>query len=243
MLSKGPRVCHDCPPFPRIFSGRNAFRRVPDIRPAAMQRTDHDRMPPCKHFLDARKQNQNRCVALRTLAGARGPTAILAASAHGQADTSATSPFEPALCDLVHPRAHLVVGVGELASDLANPNGATTRLGLRQISLHAMNDLDMPKDSQPPSRHRFYIGSAAIFWFVVALGIWLRLFFKPPIFKNDDVWWAGWSLASYASVPAFVMALLAVFIRNQSKTNVPAWLITPPVFLFIIYMQLEWKRF
>src|SRR5262245_39337452 len=102
-----------------------------------------------------------------------------------------------------------------------------------------VNDLDMPKGSQPPSRQRFYIGSAAIFWFVVALLIWLRLFFKPPIFKNDDVWWAGWSLASYASAPAFFMALLAIFIRNQSTNAVPAWLITPPVFVFIIYMQLK----
>src|SRR5262249_34475112 len=122
-------------------------------------------------FFGCAKTKSEPLCRITNIAGARGPTAILAASAHGQTVTSATSPFEPALCDLVHPRAHLVVGVGELASDLANPNGATTRLGLRQISLHAMNDLDMPKDSQPPSRHRFYIGSAAIFWFVVALGI------------------------------------------------------------------------
>lgn len=39
-----------------------------------------------------------------------------------------------------------------------------------------MNDLDVPKGSQPHSRCRFYIGSAAIFWFVVALLIWGTLF-------------------------------------------------------------------
>jgi hypothetical protein len=101
-----------------------------------------------------------------------------------------------------------------------------------------MNDLDVPKGSQPPSRHRFYIGSAAIFWFFVALVMWARLFFTPAPFTNDDMSWDAWFRAWQFSAPAFVMVLLAIFIRNQSDTNIPPWLITPPVFVFIIYMMI-----
>src|SRR5262245_43087417 len=64
----------------------NAFRPVPDIRSAAMQRTDHDRYVFLQTFGLVRETNQKRYVALRTLSGVRRPTVILVASAHGQAD-------------------------------------------------------------------------------------------------------------------------------------------------------------
>ena len=101
-----------------------------------------------------------------------------------------------------------------------------------------MNDLDVPKGSQPPSPHRFYIGSAAIFWFFAAVLIWARIFFTPAPFKNDAMSWDALFRASQFSAPVFAMALLAIFIRNLSKTNIPAWLITPPVFVLIIYMMI-----
>jgi hypothetical protein len=98
-----------------------------------------------------------------------------------------------------------------------------------------MNDLDVPKGSQPPSRRRFYIGSAAIFWFVVALLIWGTLFYLSLLFRKDG----DWFLASYSSAPALLAALLAVLIRNLSYNGVLAWLITPPVWVFVSYIMLH----
>jgi len=79
-------------------------------------------------------------------------------------------------------------------------------------------------------RRRFYIGSAAIFWFVVALLIWGALFYL----RKDN----ALSVASYFSAPALIAALLAVLIRNLSYNGVLAWLITPPVFLFGSYLAI-----
>ena len=98
-----------------------------------------------------------------------------------------------------------------------------------------MNDLDVPKGSQPHSPRRFYIGSAAIFWFVVALLIWGTLFYLSVSLKIDG----DWFLASYSSAPALLAALLAVLIRNLSDNGIPAWLITPPVFVFVSYIMLR----
>jgi hypothetical protein len=104
-----------------------------------------------------------------------------------------------------------------------------------------MNDLDVPKGSQPPSRRRFYIGSAAIFWFVLALLIWGILFFNLYLRLqfSDDMWWGTWFFPSYFSAPAVLAALLAVLIRNLSANAVAAWLITPPVFVLIGYLMLR----
>jgi lysylphosphatidylglycerol synthetase-like protein (DUF2156 family) len=92
-------------------------------------------------------------------------------------------------------------------------------------------------NSQIP-RRRFYIGSAAIFWFVVAVVMWGIFFFKlRSVFKNDDMWWqSAWFFASYFSAPALLAALLAVLIRNLSGYGVLAWLITPPVWVFVSYI-------
>jgi len=51
-------------------------------------------------------------------------------------------------------------------------------------------------------------------------------------------------LASYLSAPALLTALLAVLIRNLSDNTsvppwLPAWLITPPVFVFGSYIMLH----
>jgi hypothetical protein len=108
-----------------------------------------------------------------------------------------------------------------------------------------MNDLDVPKGSQPPFRRRFYIGSAAIFWFFAALLIWVTLFYNlSPQLKKDGMWWGAWFIASYFSAPALLAALLAVLIRNLSANAavppwLPAWLITPPVFVFVGYIMLR----
>jgi hypothetical protein len=95
-------------------------------------------------------------------------------------------------------------------------------------------------------RRRFYIGSAAIFWFLVALLIWGTFFFNlRSVFKNDDMWWqSAWFFASYFSAPALLAALLAVLIRNLSYNGVPppwllAWLITPPVWVFVSYIMVR----
>jgi hypothetical protein len=105
-----------------------------------------------------------------------------------------------------------------------------------------MNDLDVPKGSQPPSRPRFYIGSAAVFWFVVAGALLLRttrFFYLDLPYKPDY----GWLQASYVSVPALLAALLAIYIRNVSDHDLPPWIITPPVFVFVSYFMIiqEWK--
>jgi hypothetical protein len=104
-----------------------------------------------------------------------------------------------------------------------------------------VNDLDMPKGSQPPSRRRFHIGSAAIFWFFAAVVIWGTLFYvvSLPLEKDNAL-----SVASHFSAPAFIAALLAVLIRNLSDNAgvppwLPAWLITPPVFVFASYIMLH----
>jgi hypothetical protein len=60
--------------------------------------------------------------------------------------------------------------------------------------------------------------------------IYLSLKFK----KDGD-----WFLASYDSAPALLAALLAVLIRNLSDNGIPAWLITPPVFVFVSYIMLR----
>ena len=95
-------------------------------------------------------------------------------------------------------------------------------------------------NSQIPQR-RFYIGSAAIFWFVVALLVWGIFFFNlRAVFKNDDMWWqSAWFSALYFSAPALLAALLAVLIRNLSYNAVLAWLITPPVWVFVSYIMLH----
>jgi hypothetical protein len=90
-------------------------------------------------------------------------------------------------------------------------------------------------------RRRFYVGSAAIFWFVVALLIWGTLFFNfklRPQF-TDDMWWGTWFFPSYFSAPALLTAPLAVLIRNVTRSNVPAWLMTPPVFVIVGYFMLR----
>ena len=96
-----------------------------------------------------------------------------------------------------------------------------------------MDDLDVPKGSQRPSWRRFCVGSAAIFWFVVAPLIWGALFYLSLTFKKDG----DWFLASYFSAPALFAALLAVLIRNLSYNDIPAWLITPPAFVFVSYIM------
>jgi hypothetical protein len=98
-----------------------------------------------------------------------------------------------------------------------------------------MREVDVPTGSQSPSRGRFYIGSAAISWFVVALLIWGTLFYLSLKFKTDG----DWFLASYYSAPALLAALLAVLIRNLNDNGIPAWLITPPVFVFVSYIMLR----
>ena len=82
--------------------------------------------------------------------------------------------------------------------------------------------------SQIPQR-RFYIGSAAIFWFFAALLIWGTLFHFLSLPLGKD---SAWTIASYLSAPALLAAVLAVLIRNLSYNGVLAWLITPPVFVF-----------
>jgi hypothetical protein len=95
------------------------------------------------------------------------------------------------------------------------------------------------KGSQPPSRRRFYIGSAAGFWFFVAVVIWGMFFIVLRHEIKGDTWGA-WFLASYISAPALLTALLAVLIRNMTRSNVPAWLITPPVFVLVGYIMLRY---
>jgi Sec-independent protein secretion pathway component TatC len=86
------------------------------------------------------------------------------------------------------------------------------------------------------SRRRFYIGSAAIFWFFVAVVIWGTLFYvvSLPLEKDNAL-----SVASHFSAPAIIAALLAVLIRNLSYSGVLSWLITPPVFVFGSYIMLH----
>ena len=90
-------------------------------------------------------------------------------------------------------------------------------------------------------RRRFYIGSAGIFWFLAALLLW-GLFFI--VFRHEIKGGirGAWFLASYISAPALLMALLAVLIRNLSANGVPAWLITPPVFVLVGYIMLRYLR-
>jgi len=91
---------------------------------------------------------------------------------------------------------------------------------------------------QIPQR-RFYIGSAAIFWLLVALFTWGILFYQlRPEFKDDIR--GAWFFASYFSAPAVFVALLAVVIRNMTRSAVPAWLITPPAFVLVGYLMLLW---
>ena len=88
------------------------------------------------------------------------------------------------------------------------------------------------------SRHRVYIGSAAGFWFFAALFIWAMFFIIGHHEIKGDTG-GGWFLASYFSAPSLLTALLAVLIRNMTRSDVPAWLITPPVFVFVSYIMLR----
>jgi hypothetical protein len=99
---------------------------------------------------------------------------------------------------------------------------------------------DQMMNPQVP-RRRFYIGSAAGFWFFVALSIWL-LFLIVFRYEIKGGIRGKWFLASYISSPALLTALLAVLIRNLSANGVPAWLITPPVFVFVGYIMLRYLR-
>jgi len=89
--------------------------------------------------------------------------------------------------------------------------------------------------TKSPSGRRFYIGSAAIFWFVVALLTWGTLLYLTLTLGKDGAWF----VASNFSAPAFLAALLAVLIRNLGDNGVLAWLITPLVFAFGSYIALH----
>jgi hypothetical protein len=93
------------------------------------------------------------------------------------------------------------------------------------------------------ARRKFYIGGAAIFWFVVALLIWSSFFFSqggafPGAIRGR------WFFSLYFSSPAVVVALLAVLIRNMTPRFdpawLPAWLATPLVFVAVGYVMLAW---
>jgi hypothetical protein len=92
-------------------------------------------------------------------------------------------------------------------------------------------------DPQIPQR-RFYIGSAAIFWFLVALVIGSYLFTSlRGAFPVDVDVASRWSVALYFSAPAIVAGLLAVLVRNVTRFDglewrsaLLAWLIAPLAF-------------
>jgi hypothetical protein len=97
-------------------------------------------------------------------------------------------------------------------------------------------------------RRRFYIGTAAIFWFLVALLIGSYFFTSLrgafPAHVDEA---SRWFVALYFSAPAVVAALLAVVIRNMTRFDgpawrsaIPAWLLAPPVFVLVGYVMLAW---
>jgi hypothetical protein len=93
-------------------------------------------------------------------------------------------------------------------------------------------------------RRRFYVGSAAIFWFAVALLIW-SFFFSSlrGAFPGDVDVASRWAVALYFSAPAVVAALVAVVIRNLTAVDdswrcaVLAWLVALLVFVLVGFVM------
>lgn len=86
------------------------------------------------------------------------------------------------------------------------------------------------------------IGSAAIFWTVLALGIGLFFFFVLGRESSEVRWFFAWHFAK----PPLWMALLAVFVRNlwnysgdtPHVSNAAAWLGTILIFPFVAYLYI-----
>jgi hypothetical protein len=89
-------------------------------------------------------------------------------------------------------------------------------------------------------RRRFYVGSAAIFWFAVALLIWSFFFSSlSGAFPVDVDVASRWAVALYFSAPAVV----AVVIRNLTAVGdswrcaVLAWLVALLVFVLVGFVM------
>jgi hypothetical protein len=86
------------------------------------------------------------------------------------------------------------------------------------------------------------IGSAAIFWTVLALGIGLFFFFALGRERSEVRWFFAWHFAK----PPLWMALFALFIRNlwrysegtPRESTVAAWLATILIFPFVAYFYI-----
>jgi hypothetical protein len=82
------------------------------------------------------------------------------------------------------------------------------------------------------AKWRLRIGSAAIFWAILALVIWIGWYFVLRQDRDEVRLFFAW----YFARPALLMVPLALLVRNLSSTNVYAWLVTVPVFLLVGYL-------
>lgn len=75
------------------------------------------------------------------------------------------------------------------------------------------------------------IGSAAIFWAILALVIAVGWYFALRHERSEVRWFIAW----YFAKPALYMVPLAILLRNIYDTNAYAWLVTVPAFLLVAY--------
>ena len=78
---------------------------------------------------------------------------------------------------------------------------------------------------------RLRIGSAAMFWTILALVLGIGWYLALRQESREVRWFFAWHFAQ----PALYMVPLAILLRNLYGTNVHAWFVTVPAFLFVAY--------